>query len=42
MSQERYKDLNLTPPQEGFELSRYKHAEPLFGPLSTPSPLWSV
>jgi hypothetical protein len=27
MSQERYKDLNLTPPQEGFELYRYKHAE---------------
>jgi hypothetical protein len=27
MSQERYEDLNLVPPEEGFELYRYKHAE---------------
>ena len=27
MSQERYEDLNLTPPDEGFELYRYKNAE---------------
>jgi hypothetical protein len=27
MSQERYKDLNLTPPEEGFELYSYKNAE---------------
>jgi hypothetical protein len=27
MSQERFKDLNLTPPEEGFELYRYKNAE---------------
>jgi len=27
MSQKRYKDLNLTPPEEGFELYRYKNAQ---------------
>jgi hypothetical protein len=27
MNQERYKDLNLSPPKEGFELYRYKNAE---------------
>jgi hypothetical protein len=27
MSQELYKDLNLTPPEEGFELYRYKNSE---------------
>jgi len=27
MSQEHYKDLNLTPPEEGFELYRYKNAQ---------------
>jgi hypothetical protein len=27
MSQERYEDLNLTPPMEGFELYRYKNGE---------------
>jgi hypothetical protein len=27
MSQERYEDLHLTPPEEGFELYRYKNAE---------------
>ena len=27
MSQDLYKDLNLTPPEEGFELYRYKNAE---------------
>ena len=27
MSQERFKDLNLTPPEEGFELYRYKKAQ---------------
>ncbi len=27
MSQERYKDLNLTPPEEGFELYGHKRAE---------------
>ena len=27
MSQERYEDLNLIPPEEGFELYRYKNAE---------------
>jgi len=27
MSQELYKDLNLIPPEEGFELYRYKNAE---------------
>ena len=26
MSEERYEDLNLTPPEEGFELYRYKNA----------------
>jgi hypothetical protein len=27
MSQERYKDLNLTPPEEGFELYRHKNVD---------------
>jgi len=27
VSQERYEDLNLVPPDEGFELYRYKNAE---------------
>jgi hypothetical protein len=27
MSQEHYKDLNLTRPEEGFELYRYKNAK---------------
>ena len=27
MNQERYKDLNLSPPKEGFEFYRYKNAE---------------
>jgi hypothetical protein len=27
MSEERHEDLNLTPPEEGFELYRYKNAE---------------
>jgi hypothetical protein len=27
MSQEGYKDLNLTPPEEGLELYSYKNAE---------------
>jgi hypothetical protein len=27
MSEERYEDLNLTPPEEGFELYRYKNAQ---------------
>jgi hypothetical protein len=27
MSQERYEDLNLVPPEEGLELYRYKNAE---------------
>ena len=27
MSQERFEDLNLVPPEEGFELYRYKYAE---------------
>ena len=27
MSQERHEDLNLTPPEEGFELYRHKNAE---------------
>ena len=27
MSQDRYKELNLTPPEEGFELYRYKNAQ---------------
>ena len=27
MSQERYEDLNLVPPEEGFELYRYKNAQ---------------
>jgi hypothetical protein len=27
MSQEHYKDLNLTPPEEGFELYRHKNAD---------------
>jgi hypothetical protein len=27
MNQERFEDLNLVPPEEGFELYRYKNAE---------------
>jgi hypothetical protein len=27
MNQERFEDLNLVPPEEGFELYRYKKAE---------------
>jgi hypothetical protein len=27
MNQERYKDLNLSPPNEGFKLYRYKNVE---------------
>jgi hypothetical protein len=27
MNQERYNDLNLSPPKEEFELYRYKHVE---------------
>jgi hypothetical protein len=27
MSQERYEDLNLVPPEEGFALYRYKNAQ---------------
>jgi hypothetical protein len=27
MSQERYQDLNLIPPEEGYELYRHKNAE---------------
>jgi hypothetical protein len=27
MRQERYEDLNVTPPEEGFELYRYKNAK---------------
>ena len=27
MSEERYEDLNLTPPEEGYELYRHKNAQ---------------